>query len=644
MIPHSIQANLAALRRRERLLTFVWGFACWISIMVVLLLLCGFIDWLIDRERDTPQAVRVGLILVQVTIAGIAGLWFVLVPQIRWLPDTMLALWVEAKLPFFRHRLISAVQLNQPNAETEGMSKELITVVTREADQLAKKNSFSRVADHSRLKWTGWLLAPVVIVTALPFLLWPEICFALLSRQALQDVDIPHSVQLESISQPYWPIDDEIEIRYLVTGEFHSEMIGTVYVAKQDLATESYPLKFERNDTDPRTKEQCAIFVARVNPSHVDIVYWARLGDGRTKSPSEMKLIARPVIMDNLAWLRLPAYCGLRPAKTGMSIDERRYEQLQPLGEVKGIPHSGVRVQLTTQKPIKEAWIELEREAKKGVFERVKQKMTLKTDGQTAAFVFDLDQKWQGYRLLVADEYGFQNIVPPHRALKIVDEEKPEVTLLRDTFSDAGNPWGNFDVEGMPIKLGEKIRIPYACFGRYGVGKAQILYRVLKKHESSDDPVPEERWEPLTMTPVPSEQAGDFDVKTGVFEKTRFDQPVSFHIVPSPDPDTLLGGTVGGGRFFLATDGLINNKGKVALKSGDQIEYCVKVYAANFENLRPPTEPIPFGISETRVSTVMDSQQVKDFWSALREEQRRRIREVENREKSVLEGKSKPGP
>src|SRR5438132_14139005 len=156
MVPSSIENNLAGLRRRERLLTFVWGAACWLAIVLVLLLLCGLIDWLIDRGRETPMGVRVGMFFVQAASAGVAGLLFVLWPQIRRLPDALLALWVEEKIPQFEHRLISAVQLNQPDAQLEGMSPELVAVVTREAEsQTARVGGFAQVADHGRLKWTA---------------------------------------------------------------------------------------------------------------------------------------------------------------------------------------------------------------------------------------------------------------------------------------------------------------------------------------------------------------------------------------------------------------------------------------------------------------------------------------------------------
>ena len=73
----------------------------------------------------------------------------------------------------------------------------------------------------------------------------------------------------------------------------------------------------------------------------------------------------------------------------------------------------------------------------------------------------------------------------------------------------------------MPVPLGKKIRIPYVCFGPYGLGKAQVLYRVVKEHESGNEPAEEEPWVRAPLPEVqPDNTAGTFDLKTGVFQNT----------------------------------------------------------------------------------------------------------------------------
>src|SRR5262249_50796521 len=152
----------------------------------------------------------------------------------------------EEKEPKFQHRLITAVQLNQAGAQTEGMSPELVRVVTREAETQAQKIGFAGVADHGRFGWSILILTPILALVALPFALAPGLCFALLQRQALADVDIPHSVSLVSASREYWPMNEPITIYMRVRGEYDPDMVGTLYVRPEGQSSDSYPLKFER--------------------------------------------------------------------------------------------------------------------------------------------------------------------------------------------------------------------------------------------------------------------------------------------------------------------------------------------------------------------------------------------------------------
>lgn len=656
MVPPTIQHNLASLRMRERLLTLIWGAACWLSVVLVLLILACFVDWLIDRTRETPVGVRIALFLLQTSTAAIAALLFVIVPQVRRLPDAILALWVEDKIPQFDHRLISAVQFNQPNADLGGMSTELVGVVTREAEKQAQRVGFAQVADHSRLKWSALVLAPVLLIAAVPVLIWPQTVFALLSRQALPhlEIDIPHSVTLESASQEVAPIGDTILIRYRVKGKYTADMIGTVSVTPQGAPTALYDLVFQFEDN------QGAIFGVDVSPSSVPsssrtVRYSAKLADGRTKYPSEIKLVPRPVVVKDKAWILLPAFCDSRPNVK----EKKRYERPQERGDVIGIPGSAVRVQFEVDNDQHQAWIELlgpERvdpnrseedgpipekairqlpmEIKKTVEFFMENGAEVQRETVVAEATFDLAPGLTGYRMIVKNEHGFANVPPKRRSLRLIPEEAPQITLLRDTFGrDA-----DFDLEGLPVLLGESIRIPYVCFGQYGLSRGQVRYRILKKHESGNEPLEEEAWVRLPLTEVePDAKAGAFDPKTGVFEHTSPFKDVPFHAMPSLNPDKILGRTQGGGRVFLKTNGLIDSKGnRLQLKSGDQVEYCIEIFSAH----REPAEATPFVRSETRVSTVVDDKGLFAWWQQVGDEDKR-LRVLKAKQEGVFGGGGK---
>src|SRR5437868_1148142 len=111
MIPAMLRQQLARLRRRERFLDLIWGSARWLAVVVGLLLMAGLIDWTIDRERDTPEAVRRSLSYCQLGVAAATAFWFLVWPLRKKLVNAALALRVEDRFPELHHRLISAVEL-----------------------------------------------------------------------------------------------------------------------------------------------------------------------------------------------------------------------------------------------------------------------------------------------------------------------------------------------------------------------------------------------------------------------------------------------------------------------------------------------------------------------------------------------------
>src|SRR5947199_4548139 len=97
--------------------------------------------------------------------------------------DSFLALWVEEKVGNLGHRLISALQLNRPGARTEGMSPELITVVTREAEEWAAFNDSTSLLDHRRLTRAAGIVLTLAAFGAMAVVLGRDTVEALLARQ-----------------------------------------------------------------------------------------------------------------------------------------------------------------------------------------------------------------------------------------------------------------------------------------------------------------------------------------------------------------------------------------------------------------------------------------------------------------------------
>lgn len=636
MVPNSIRTNLARLRRRERLLALAWGASCWLAVVLTALLLACWIDWLIDRERDTPWAVRRLLLALQLLLAAAAGYLFLIRPQLRRLRDDSLALWVEERQPALAHRLITAVQLSRPGARSEGMSHELIAVVTREAETQSTSLDFAAVADHRRLRRAAQVLLPAVALATLVIVLSPSLLGVLLARQFLADWEIPHSVMIESLKlDQVRPAGEKVTLQFRVrSAELDPSWLGNVFVTPQGQPRDRYPLEFVRREDDH------AIFQAEIVPSTVNLTYTARLGDGRMRRPGHIAMAPRPVVTEQIAWLQLPAFCGLRP-------DGNRYEQPQSRGDIVGIPGSSARLVVKIQKPVRRASLQMvgpqratstsDDEPLAEVLKR-EVMLDLSADGTHASGTFDLRGDESAYRIVVVDEHGFENVPAPRRGLRLVPEEAPQAALLKEQMPPAGpiaagSSWEDFEVDGLPVVPGKKIRVAYVAQGPYGLGRARFLYRIVRKTESGNEEPKEEPWRALDLPEIQANaKSGAFDPKRGAFENSDLDEIIYFHAVPSLDPDKLLGRTLAGGRFDFETKGIPDGQGGfVTLRVGDQLEFCVEVFADKDTGSKRPSAR-----SEIRTRPILsDDEFARWFVDALQEE--RRLKDLDAKQRGVFE-------
>src|SRR5262249_14715063 len=153
--------------------------------------------------------------------------------------------------PKLRHRLISAVQLNRPDADLAGMSTELVGVVTREAEGQVRELDFPGVADHGRLRRALKFLVPVVVLALVPLLLWPGVSRALVERHLRADVEIPRQVPLEPVRvAQVQPAAEKVTPAFRVTAEnLDPDTVGTVYVTPEGQPRDRYPLRFDRQES-----------------------------------------------------------------------------------------------------------------------------------------------------------------------------------------------------------------------------------------------------------------------------------------------------------------------------------------------------------------------------------------------------------
>lgn len=395
MIPRAITHQLAKLRRRETLLRLSWGVTRWLGVVLCLLVLACLTDYLFDRYgyEDTPTSLRFLMFLAQVVVASGLGLWWILLPALRQPTEDELTLYVEDKAPHFHHRLITTVQLNQPGARKEGMSQELIDAVTRETEKQAEHGAFAALADHRRFWWSAGLGGPVLLVAVLLIVLIPLAPLLLARQLPWVDLELPRSVQVQSITKEIWPAGESVLLKFKVTGapfeaykKAHADVTkaalefkktgnlemknklealrkaeeeaidalqaleGTALIQPKGLPRERYEIKYARPLKDGIQ------FTAMVPSTSVDFTFSARLGDGRTRKENKVTLVSRPVVTAVRAWVQLPTSCGLRPggvsAFRGGKASDRRFELPPSGGDILAIPDCAARVEITLQKPV----------------------------------------------------------------------------------------------------------------------------------------------------------------------------------------------------------------------------------------------------------------------------------------------------
>jgi hypothetical protein len=631
MIPETIRKRLRDLDRRRRVHEAAAGAGRWAALGVGTLAAGALSDWLIDLWTDTPWGLRAGWLAAQALVW--LGAWAAWVgrPLLARRSWRDLALWAEDRFPEFGDRLITAVELNAPGARTEGMSAELLGAVTRQAEDLAARTDLRARLDRRPLRRGGVSAAAAAAVAAGAFLAAPETSRALLARQFLGDRAIPRSVALEPVAERIvWPAGEEVALRFRARGRPAWEGLrGWVRLESEGRPSETYALSFESAGPEG------AVFSARIPPQTGRFVCRARLGDGRTRRPAELVYEPRPVVTRLEAALILPEYCGLRP-------DGSRYEQARPRGDVAGPAGSAARVRFEAQKALARAAIELlgrpPTDLSSGASAKAEGmaeppvrriELPLRPDRRGAEGMFDLKPEEVAYRVVVEDDFGFGNAVPPKRSLVVVPDEPPRVLLLPERFGRPGEEGlsEESEVEGMPVPLGSAIRIAYYAAHPYGLDRARLVYRVVKARASGEvggSGLSEAPWIALPLKEVRgTPEAGPFDLRLGLFRNSGFRDVVEFHPLPSPDPERLPGRTEGGGSFDFHT------KAVADLQVGDQIEFAVEVFARN-----PALGDQP-GRSEARAKAVVTQAQFVS-WVLETLGHERRIRRLEERQRGVF--------
>ncbi len=587
-MPTLVQA-LEARRARERLYRLAWGVARCVAVSAVLLAVCCATDWAIDRNRETPFALRVAMTALQVAVAGYCLNRFVFKLNVPSLDQ--LAAQAEALVPAFGHRLVTSLQLNRQSARTDGMSRQLIADVTRDAERLAAGPDFPELADRRRLTNAALVLVPILLVTAGVTAVAFGPVTTLVGRQLLLPIDIDRAVKLTNATAELWPAGDIVTVIIEVAGDVTEDAVGTLKVTPEGQPAETFALKFAgRSDA-------ISLFRAELPPASTPMSFRAWLGGGRLRTPGTIRFDSRPVVKEIEASIVLPKYVD----PTG----QREYVRYQPQGEVYALPDSAVEVRGDFSKPVAAATVVIFRRDDKGKeSEAARVAVSLTESRDSGGVRFALPARASGYRIECVDDNGFKNLNPPYRGITVAADRPAEVRLLPEVLKDPkeDGPIDDFLVDGMPLRLGGQVQVGYYAKSPLGLARAYLAYRV------NDGP-----WAALPLAATTSDEAkvGKFLPELGVFRESGAFGQVEFYPIPAVDPTQEPGGLTAGGRYNFKTSALKKSMKtydavkEVDLEVGDTVEIRVVVYDRHPGASQPPTAPPRQSGSSTDDATVM---------------------------------------
>jgi hypothetical protein len=723
----NVLGQLKRWRLVERLVRLAWGAGRWVAVVGVVLAFACLTDWLADRylgseswrkavrsvrpewllgpgtaptaeERwftehlrlnyhvripppavadETPAWLRFGMTAAQLLLAAGLAYAFVVRPWRRTPRIDDLAGAAEKAIPEFGHRLVTAVQLNRPTANTRGMSKALIRQVTEQAGEIASRHNLLSLVNYSRLILAAAVALPVLAVWGAFALARPELAAVLLKRQALVGAEIPRTVHLQNVSQEVWPTGSEVELRYRVTGDYDPDAVGRVRVEPDGQPEDFYDLTYAGDDGDG------AIFVAKVPPSSSDFDFTARLGNGRTRHAGRVRFEAPPTTTDIESWQLLPRFLGTRNGQPDGPAYERQNDGSKRGEVVDALPLSEVRIGAVFSKPVRVAKL-VPVERGDGVRERdlpALAPVAVAEDRTAAEWRFPTTPRMIGYRIELTDERGFHNAVPIRRNIRMAEDRPPEVTLLPESdrhpdpndFYGQGDPkvyeWG----DKMPLTADGRIMVIYDARSPQGVGAVNVRYRVIPKgvdlaaypkefqdiQHPKDDP--ENRvFAKLPLKPVTADltKVGRFVPDLGLFEQSwqgldefaRDRVNVEFYAVPSPDPANVPPALEAGGRYnfeVAALEKVLPDGSRAKLEVGDTVELFVEAFDKN-PSPGPGGRPRPAGYTKEARHKIVVSPADAAFAANQRNEQNKRLqdklRDLTADQESVFKANEEPEP
>ncbi|HEV3261541.1 MAG TPA: hypothetical protein VG013_32120 [Gemmataceae bacterium] len=488
-----LQARLAALRRRLRVVVTFRGL-CWLATVALsTAALAGLVDWRLPGHL--PSLVRAVILTGALSGAGYVAYRYLLQPL--WAPsdDLTLALRIESLYPALNDSLASTVQFLDQAEESEAAgSPGLRRAVVQRALREAQECNFNQVVDTRGVRVAGLSMVAATAMAVTLTLLFPAVARTALARLAnpFGTVDWPRQTQLRVLNyrsriargEPY-------EIRCEVSGVVPE--YGTIDYQGAGLGKQTYQIVGDR-------------MVARLDHVENSFVFQVRVNDAVSEE-LEVAVLPPPVLVplqgrsSPQVRLRYPAYTDLP-------------DQDLPdgSGNIEAVTGTVATLRAATDRPVARAWIEYEPRASlvkeaailsplgardvagtlalyacgREVWDRVP--VRLGQDGQVLAARF-VPRVSGTYALHFEDETGLGN----HRLfdLRVFPDPAPVVNLERPSQShDSLSVLPGADVN-VQVSAADKEYALRSVFLEYRTGKEEPARRLpLYEHRSMGQALP----------------------------------------------------------------------------------------------------------------------------------------------------------
>lgn len=196
-----LRTRLQAVRRKERLVTWVAGLSRLCLWLLLLLVLYFVVDiWIIrSLELTESYVIRTGLTLVVLALMAWRVIGFLALPLKVPLDDDLMALRVENAHPELRHRLISTLQLTLAAEDRVIGSRELLAALQEDTMTFTRAIPFPAVVKFKpALDWL-WKAAVAGVLAVGLCLLFPAHANAFFKRLLFLPQDYPTRMRLQSI-------------------------------------------------------------------------------------------------------------------------------------------------------------------------------------------------------------------------------------------------------------------------------------------------------------------------------------------------------------------------------------------------------------------------------------------------------------